>query len=530
MKVKPRIYLSQCLIALLVLLMAGVAYVSIRTMRYYVQRVQWAEHQLEAITAVAMHANRHSEQIAELLLVGESERADYRSASAQLQAGLDRLERVTRDESAFLVKHGRHDDSRDELYRIARMRQLQREIDRSVAQLVRLRQQDRIADSVDAFRRRIENRLDAEFEHLLTAAMLDEQEEVDAADRQVETLWRRLQWIIALVTLAVLVMCALIARQLSRALVRPVAELTAGAEAIGEDDLTHRIRYEGDDELGLLARRFNQMAIQLERQRAQLLAAQSQLERQVAERTRELALANERLTELDRIRVQFLADISHELRTPLTALRGEAEVALRQPPQAEAAYREALERIVELSRDMGRLVEDLLFLARTETDTLRFVMLRLSLQELVGQFVREGSALGHAKSIEVRFVADGAPSDGPLWVMADAQRLRQAFMILIDNAVKYSAPGETVELRLERLGSQAQVSVCDHGRGIRAEELPRVFDRYYRGLAPGSPGAGLGLAIARWLVEKHGGDIALTSEVGRYTQVRIRLPLVEAEP
>ena len=114
------------------------------------------------------------------------------------------------------------------------------------------------------------------------------------------------------------------------------------------------------------------MAEQLERQRGHELEAQQELEAQVAERTAELAEANRRLTELDEQRVRFLADVSHELRTPLTVLRGEAEVALRGMSKPEAIYRESLQLIVNQAADMGRLVEDLLFLARSEAEEIRY--------------------------------------------------------------------------------------------------------------------------------------------------------------
>jgi signal transduction histidine kinase len=526
MKVKTRIYLLQVVITALMLLMVAVAYVSIQSARYTLQRMQWANQQLEAITTVTVHANRFSEQIAELLLIGEAERSDYFSASRELEAGFTRLERVIREESAFLARRGDRDDSRDELFRVQRMRTLRSEIDRSVAGLVELQRQGRTEESVRIFRNRIENRLDAEFQHLLTAAVLDEQEEVEQAEREAEALWRRLLWIIAVTALVALTIGLVVARQLARALLGPVAQLIAGAEAISRGDLEHRIAYRGGDELGVLAQRFNKMGAQLEQQRALVFHAQSDLERQVAERTGELAIANERLTALDRLRVQFLADISHELRTPLTALRGEAEVTLRHASGSEAAYRDALQRVVGLSHDMGRLVDDLLFLARTETDTLHFALRRTSLREFVAQVGREGSALGRGKAIEVRIdCADPTPS-----IMADVQRLKQALMIVLDNAVKYSAPGQAVDLRAAEAGRWAEITVRDQGPGISAEDLPHVFDRFYRGLGPTSPGNGLGLAIARWLVEKHRGDITLTSEVGSFTQVRIRIPRIEDEP
>lgn len=124
---------------------------------------------------------------------------------------------------------------------------------------------------------------------------------------------------------AAVFLCFAAAILLARSLMRPIGLLTRGTEAISNGELDHRISYDSRDELGALAKRFNEMAAIQEDQRDRLLNAKAELEQEVAARTAQLAAANQRLIDLDRLRVQFVADISHELRTPLTALRGEAE-------------------------------------------------------------------------------------------------------------------------------------------------------------------------------------------------------------
>jgi len=246
----------------------------------------------------------------------------------------------------------------------------------------------------------------------------------------------------------------------------------------------------------------------------------------VDERTKELAAANKRLISLDRLRVQFLADISHELRTPLTALRGEAEVTLRHGPKQEAVYRDALERIMSQIAEMSRLVDDLLFLARSEADTIRFELRRVVLQNLVADSVHEGEMLARNNGIELK--AEYPPD--PVWIEADAQRLKQAVMILLDNAIKYSPRNRSVFVRVAGTADFGEVTVRDEGIGIPAEELPNVFDRFYRGRISGTlgrGGSGLGLAIAKWLMEKHGGEITVESEENRFTVVSIKIPRME---
>jgi two-component system, OmpR family, sensor kinase len=197
------------------------------------------------------------------------------------------------------------------------------------------------------FRREIENRLDAELEDLIAAAVRDETEEVEKADREATAMTRRLTVLLAVTALLAIAAGVVTGYLLHRSLAQPIAQLTRGAIAIGQGDLEHRIGYGGRDELGLLARRFDDMAGRIREQQGLLLAARSNLEEQVCQRTEALEEANRRLREVDHLRVQFLADISHELRTPLTVLRGEAEVTLRRSLRPETVYREALARIVD---------------------------------------------------------------------------------------------------------------------------------------------------------------------------------------
>ncbi|TIP23940.1 MAG: HAMP domain-containing protein [Mesorhizobium sp.] len=508
-------------------MMAAIVYITIRSTTYYTQRVQWANNQLEAVTALTVNANRYSEQIAEFLLIGEPERPDYESARAELEAGFEKLAQLTRGEAEFLGRSSEQEDSGDEIFRITRMRALYGEIAKATSDAINLRNQGRQEDAVRIFRRDIENRFDAEFENILEAARRDEEEEVVRTELQAEALWRRLTWMTAALALAAVVLCFVAAFLLARSLMRPISLLTEGTEAISRGDLDHRIAFDGRDELGALARRFNEMATHQQDQRDRLLNAKAELEQQVAARTAELAAANQRLTELDRLRVQFLADISHELRTPLTALRGEAEIPLRHGSKPEAVYRDALERIVTQSLEMGRLVDDLVFLSRSETDTIRFEPRRTDLVSIVADAVHEGEILGRAKGISIK----AAYSNRPVWITADAQRLKQALVIILDNAIKYSPRDRSVNLNMTVVDGHAEIAIRDKGLGIPAEEIPKVFERFYRGRSPRASrqlGSGLGLAIAKWLIEKHSGEIALTSEVGSFTEVVVRLPRADA--
>lgn len=523
-KIKHRILVLQLVVAGIVIMMAAVAFVSHRYSDYYLRRVEWTNYQLDAITSVSLHANDYLKQIVELLLIGDDERSDYRRSAKDLSAELESARKLTLNEHAFLLRMGQPSDITQELERLDRMTELYQQMGAAVEDMAELGQAGRHTDAVRLFREDIEQQLGSEFDDLLRAAVLSEQQKVALAEQRADVAWQRIVWITLLAAFIALVVCLITAQRLATSLLRPIRHLIAGTEAVGRGDLSGHIDYHGNDELGLLAQGFNRMGTQLQEQRALVEHAQTNLEHQVTDRTARLANANRRLSELDRQRVQFFADVSHELRTPLTALRGEAEITLRRPPESSEAYLDVLTRIVELTGDMKQLVDDLLFLARTEGEALRFEPECVALGPLVEKLGYEGTMLGRDKHIDV----DTQLTTQPAWVYLDARRLRQALLIILDNAVKYSPAERQVQLSLRVHGQQARICVRDQGDGIRSEDLPHVFDRFYRSTRSGEDGLGIGLPIAKQLVEKQQGRIDIDSVQGRYTDVCITLPLSPA--
>jgi heavy metal sensor kinase len=246
---------------------------------------------------------------------------------------------------------------------------------------------------------------------------------------------------------------------------------------------------------------------------------------------RELALAYngmlERLQRAVEALRSFTADASHELRTPLTAIRGTAEVALARPRTAEE-LRDTLEEVVDETREMLHLVEDLLTLARGE-QVVSGPEAIADLAEVLRDVQDVGEALAAAKPVEVRL---DAPDALPL--RGDAGALRRLFLNLVSNAVKFTEEG-AVTITARPVGSAeepadgrewVEVQVADTGSGISAEALPRVFDRFYREDAARnrSGGTGLGLAIARMVAERHGGTISVRSAPGEGSVFTVRLP------
>ncbi|EHR70861.1 histidine kinase,HAMP domain-containing protein,histidine kinase [Burkholderiales bacterium JOSHI_001] len=331
---------------------------------------------------------------------------------------------------------------------------------------------------------------------------------------------------------AIALAALLLAAGFTRALRRPLDQLNEGAQALQQGQLAHRIPQDGPDEFSAVARSMNTMAIELTEHRAREVTARQQLEALVAARTGELQSALEALQQVDARRRQLFADISHELRTPTTAILGEAEITLRGRERPVADYRDALQRIVATSRQLGSVIDDLLSMARTDIDALALNRRALDLAEPLREAVEQARALAHERGVTVQ---GPRIDEGALPVLADAQRLRQLLLLLLDNAVRYSHPGGVVELAVQRSprrkdgAALCEVQVMDQGIGIAADDLPRVFERSFRSTQARqhrADGSGLGLAIGRALARAHGGDITLESQPGRGTTVRLRLPLL----
>jgi len=217
---------------------------------------------------------------------------------------------------------------------------------------------------------------------------------------------------------------------------------------------------------------------------------------------------------------RFMADAAHELRTPITILRTRADVA-RQREREPAAY---VGTLVEIERDaarMGAIVDDLLTLARADGGERGVRTERCFLDDVVLDAVHAVQPLAERRGVTLEV---GAFEEAP--VLGEPVLLRQAALIVLDNALKYTPAGGTVTVTVGATGGQCALVVRDTGVGIPPDVLPHVFERFYRG-APAEgrePGAGLGLAIARWVAEAHGGTVVIKSEPGRGTVVTIRLP------
>ena len=304
----------------------------------------------------------------------------------------------------------------------------------------------------------------------------------------------------------------------------PVQALLGGVGALQAGQLDHRVQVAGPAEFSELGGAFNRMADELAQRERALGQSNTVLEATVAERTAELNRVLDTLREGDAKRRRLMADVSHELRTPLTIIRGEADIALRGKPKSPEFYEEALRRCRESAVHTASLVDDLLFVAREESGEVRLSLEQLDLAEFLPGVVDGCRALagaGGGRAGELRYVSSVTQAN----LRADPGRVRQAAIILIDNSLRYG--GENIEVRLDRAPGGFAITVIDDGPGMDETERERAFERFFRGTNAAQRyfgGAGLGLPVAKSIVEAHGGQIAIEADREDGMSVSITLP------
>ena len=272
---------------------------------------------------------------------------------------------------------------------------------------------------------------------------------------------------------------------------RPAVDVLAAIEAVAGGDFSVQVREDIPGELGRLARRFNYMVSELERAEQQ--------------------------------RRNLTADVAHELRNPLHIIQGNLEGML---DGVYPASPEQIEATLEETRLLGRLVEDLQTMSLAEAGQLPLHLEKLSAADIIADVGTSFMAEAEEGGIELRV---DIPDDRQgLDLHADPDRLDQALSNLVSNALRYTPSGGRIILQAEAIPDRVRLRVQDTGAGIPAEDLPYVFDRFWRGdrarARQGNGSSGLGLAITRQLVRAHGGEINVESQVGEGTTFTIELP------
>ena len=296
-----------------------------------------------------------------------------------------------------------------------------------------------------------------------------------------------------------LLIAALMSLLLAKTLVTPIQELTLAAKRVANGDFDHKPENHAKDEIGVLTQTFNDMAGTLEE-----------------------TLDN--LKKSEQMRKEFVANVSHELRTPITSVKSYSETLLEDPDMPPAMQQKFLNVIVNESDRMTNLVQDLLTLSRFDAGSIEFSFTRFrfekSLQDVYSAMVMEAQKHGHTFTLDIQ-------TDLPE-IVGDRGRIEQVLINMVSNAIKYTKDGGVITMTAGQTGNHVWCTVRDNGVGIPAQDVDRVFERFYRvdkARSRESGGTGLGLSIANEIVMRHGGKLSLESDLGKGTAITMTLPV-----
>lgn len=524
MRYQTKLLITAGLLLALSLSAAGMAYWGVAQSNMYLKRSRIAHEELESQLQLSRHTSQLFKAWTDTLLTGTSQRplgASY--LEKVIESDLSTLQQQSK-EKLRLVGPSEKARETEELNRLAAIKQEFQHTLNQLNEVEQLRNHGRPDVAWQRLIDLIKGGIDRKLNGLIGNAVATESTEVNQIDADAANLLDWLERISQIHAVAAVLITLGLVYVLLRGLRAPLSELLRGTRSLAEGDLSHRIAISGRDEFADLGQSFNQMAADLQAHQKALEAAHANLESVVAQRTDELRQANDSLRHIDETRRGFFADISHELRTPLTIIRGEGEIALRGKNKRIAEYKQSIERIVEQAKHLSVLVNDLLFIARQGAGAAKLNLQSIDMGDLLQHVCGDTDVIAQARTVDLTFdnKTEGAPVHG------DPARLRQLFVVLLDNAIHYSKPKGLVQVELTANSRKVTAQVSDHGIGIAPDELDSIFERFRRGanaMQHNEEGMGLGLPLAKAIVEAHKGHIEMKSRLGKGSTVTVTLPL-----
>ena len=311
----------------------------------------------------------------------------------------------------------------------------------------------------------------------------------------------RIYYYVAAGGLAALLIALLIVHRLTGAIARPLTAMEQAAELMSTGNYAIRIPIDSSDEVGRLGRAFNRLAQDLGDYMAEI-------------------------AKTEKLRSDFVANVSHELRTPLTVMRSYTEALLDGTVDDSARAQKYLQTMHEETVRLERLAKDLLDLSRLQSETAPWTIEAIPLPAIADSVIHMLKQTAAVQNITLRLtVADHVPD-----IMGSGDRLTQLLLILLDNALKFTPAGGVIEVALSHSPNGVLLAVTDSGIGIPSQDLPYIWDRFYKAdqsHSRANDGAGLGLAIARQIIERHNATVSVTSDPGHGTTFRITFPVAK---
>lgn len=422
----------------------------------------------------------------------------------QIQDQLDMARRKIAEEVELV---GKLEDEAEELDELAQLERLIGRAQNQFDEILILRDSGQVEIARERFLSVVSEQIEGQFSETINELLAEERSEIATAQMNIKALGRQLTIFATMIIVLALMFIVPAVFKLSRMFHGSMKELQDGLKHYGRNDFDYSIPKLQAREFDYLGNRFNEMAEQIGSTQKSLIAVNAGLEETISSRTEELEEANKALVETDEGRKRLFADISHELRTPLTVIRGEAEISLRGKNKKPEEYESSLRLIVDQAIHTSRLIDDLLFVARTQAGKPKLIKKPLDIATLVEQKKADFEALAARKNI--RFVLEKNIPE--LIVLGDRGRLGQVFAVLFDNAIRYAPPDSEIFVHMNSSPNGVAISVDNVSENITDDDLRQIFNRFYRGDNAGQMdyGIGLGLPVAKAIVDAHAGSIRI---------------------
>jgi len=469
---------------------------SIRQANFQVERLNLAHDVYETYLALESHTYQLFKQFGDALIIGDRDRgAGEKELIAKIRGDISKIRHDIGTEIKLVGD--------EEIEELVTLSQIEFTIEKLITALRRISREQSdsaFATNWEELSRILDADIDRDFRTLIESALAEEAKEVAETRETAQGQLVLYQSLAAFFALTALLAALASLRALRTQFGRPVERLLAGVQLFSEGNFEHRIGLKGRDELAAISGTFDLMASRVADKTKSLASQNAELEKAVGERTEQLERLLQDANRSDANRRRMLADVSHELRTPLTIIQGEAEIALRGTDKTSDTYREALNRTRDAATHTARIVDDLLFVARTESGEVRLSLEDFDLRALIQEIGRN-----FGPSATLLTDLNAAPMRG------DAGRIRQAMLILLDNARHYG--GTNINLRLDQTPNGYRAAVEDDGPGMSEADKESAFQRFFRGSNAAEryrDGSGLGLPVALSIAEAHGGSINLS--------------------
>lgn len=509
---RNKLYLAFALLLLLTLIQAATAVWANQVAAHHVERSRVANQMLAEFISLGADKQRLKVWLAQALLTNDDAPSVRERYMARMQANLLKINQLIQQDQQLARSRDDFHAITTQLKTISILETNVAVLERSLAQKAAMPSAPlNAADTWTLLIQIFDNLEGLDLKTLIAQAIELQQQRSGAAEAQAAAALTQARILLFSTCSVAVVLALLLAVILARAMYRPMQQLLEGTSALAQGVLSTRLPEQGQQEFVLLARSFNQLAVNLDRARMQEEAHTREIEQIVAERTAQLQDALSKLQQAERMQQRFLGDVSHELRTPATTIRGEAEVSLRGADKTALEYKESLLRIVESSQLLSRRIDDLLLLVRSD-QPLQLRFKDVAVADVWPLWCEQAERICAAAQ-QTLVIVPASSTMLAQHLFIDLDKTAQALQIVLDNAIRYGKQ-QPVTLRLQQTASQLIVAITDTGIGVPADAHPKLFQRYFRAdnartLRP--DGLGIGLSLCQTLMQAQHGTVQVQS-------------------